>query len=269
MGLMLGSLETPRDHLIIPDVHAVPGENTRRYDWLAEVILERQPEVIVNIGDAWEMGSLCSYDKGKREFIFKNVKDDIEAGHKAEEHIFGPIIKYNNTRSQWKKKQYRPLILKFIGNHEYRVARLLQYETRWDGSVSMDSFNTRLDIDERVIDFLNFAVIDDIAYSHYFVSGTQGRPFASARAMLAKKGMSCTMGHSHVLDFANFVKPTGEMCRGLICGSYHDPDYASFAGPQVDLVWFNGLIYKHHVLNGDYDHEELSTRRLMKMFEGV
>jgi len=74
------------------------------------------------------------------------------------------------------------------------------------------------------------------------------------------------MGHSHILDMYNTVKPTGQKMRALICGSYHDPDYASFAGPQVDELWYNGLIYKHHVLDGDYDHEEYSIERLMRKY---
>ena len=267
MPVIIPANKTPRDHLVIPDSHAYPDDDFKRFEWLGQFIIDTRPEVIVNIGDMWEMGSLCSYDRGKRDYVYKNVRDDIESGHHAEALMFKPMLEYNKVQSKHKKKQYRPLYVKIMGNHEYRVKRLLDLEPKWDGSVSMDSFKTRLDLDEVVIPYLDFIIVDDIAYSHLFVSGTQGRPFSSARAMLGKKAMSCTMGHTHLLDHAMMTKPTGVMCRGLIAGSFHDPKHKSFAGAQADCFWYNGIIYKHGVLDGDYDLEEISIKRLERMYE--
>ena len=228
--------------------------------------MDNRPEVIVRLGDMWDMPSLCMYDKGKKDFVFKSVSDDIAAGHKAESIIFSPMIKYNEQQAKNKQKQYRPLIVKILGNHEHRVAKLLEYEPRWEGSISMSNFKTKLAMDEVVVDFGDIIFIDDVAYSHYFVSGVMGRPFASARALVGKKCMSCTMGHTHILDSAFMTKPNGDRVRGLIAGSFHDPEHKSFAGTQVDELWFNGLIHKRNVLNGDYDMEEISVERLQKMY---
>lgn len=258
--------EEPRDHLIIPDDHAHPNDNFRRYEWLGNYILEHMPEVIVKLGDSWEMGSLCSYDKGKKDFVFKNVKADIEAGHKAEKLMFGPIVEYNETMKKWKKAQYRPIIIKILGNHEHRVQRLLETSPQWEGTISLDMFKTRLDLKETVVPFMDFVVIDGVAYSHYFVSGTMGRPFSTANAMLTKRAMSCTMGHTHTLDHATVVKPTGDLIRGLVAGSFHDKENVSFAGPQVDKIWWNGIIHKHNVVDGSYDLEEISVERLERMY---
>ena len=267
MPIILPTSETPRDHLIIPDSHAYPDDNWRRYDWLGNYIMEKRPQVIVQLGDMWDMASLCSYDKGKKEYVFKSVQADIEAGHEAERRMFKPMMDYNATRSKWKKKQYNPTIIKILGNHENRVGRLLEYEPRWEGTLDMDVFKNRLGLKETVVPFMEFVMIDDVAYSHYFVSGAMARPFASARTMLGKRAISCTMGHSHGLDTAMITKPTGEMIRALIAGSFHDPDHASFAGVQVDNIWWNGLIHKHDVLKGDYDLEEVSIERLQRMYE--
>ncbi len=250
-------------HLVIPDEHYFPGDNLRRCDSLGQFIVEHQPDVIVRIGDIWDMPSLCSYDKGKRGMVFKNVKDDLEAGHKAEKRIFAPMLKLNADLAARKKKQYTPRIVKILGNHEYRVARLLEMEPRWDGSISMDDFKTRLPIQEEIVPFLEMVEIDGVGYSHYFSSGVQGRPFSSARAMLQKTGSSLTMGHVHTLDHALLTKPNGGRIRGLFAGSFHDPDHKGFAGPQVDKAWWNGIIMKHDVNNGDYDIEEISVRRLL------
>lgn len=209
----------------------------------------------------------CSYDKGKRDYVYKNVRDDIESGHTAEALMFGPLLKFNEAQAKNKKRQYRPSYIKLMGNHEFRVKRLLDLEPKWDGSVSMESFRTRLDLDEIIIPYLDFIIVDDIAYSHVFVSGTQGRPYSSARAMLMKKGMSCTMGHTHLLDHAHMTKPTGDMCRALIAGSFHDPKHASFAGAQADNFWWNGILHKRQVFKGSYDLEEISIKRLERMYE--
>jgi hypothetical protein len=258
--------EGPVDHLIIPDYHSKPDDNFRRFEWLGNLVLERQPKVIVSIGDGWDMASLCSYDQGKKSFVFKNVKEDIEAGHLAESLFLGKIEEYNNTRAKWKKKQYNPLLIKCIGNHEDRVSKLLSYEPRWEGTVSLEDFKTRTQLKEVVIPFKSSGLIDGILYSHYFVSGVMGRPVSSARALIMKKGHSCTMGHLHLLETHSIPKPTGEMARGLICGSFHDIENESFAGPQVDDLWWNGVIYKHGVYKGDYDCEEISVERLRDIY---
>lgn len=266
MPITIPSSPVQRDHLVIPDDHAYPEDNFRRYEWLGNYIIEKQPEVIIKLGDSWDMASLCHYDKGKKDFVFKNFKDDIEAGHRSEELIFGPMIEYNNTRSRWKKKKYTPIIIKLLGNHEHRVQKLLDYQPQWEGTIGMEDFNNRLGLDELVVNFMDFVILDDIAYSHYFVSGVMGRPFSSARAMLTKRAMSCTMGHNHGLDTEILTKPTGDQIRGLIAGSFHDPDHESFAGVQVDNIWWNGIIHKHDVLRGDYDLEEISVQRLGKNY---
>lgn len=267
MPIVLPSSSTPRDHLIVPDEHYHHGDNFRRCEWLAQYIMEHRPAVIIRMGDMWDMPSLCSYDQGKKEFVFKNVADDIKAGHKAEAIIFGPMIEYNKQQARNKQKQYRPLIIKILGNHEHRVKKLLEYEPRWEGSISMDDFKTKLDIDEKIVDFGEVVIVDDIAYSHYFVSGVMGRPVASAKALVTAKGMSCTMGHTHTFDVAAKVKPTGEHIRGLICGVFNDPNHQSFAGKQVDAIWWSGIVHKHNVFKGDYDLSEISIKRLQRMYE--
>src|SRR5687768_8166816 len=159
MPIILPSSIEPRDHLCVPDDHRYPQDNWRRFDALGVYIATHQPKVILFLGDSADMASLCSYDKGKKEMVFKNVKDDIEAYHTGEEHIFAPVIALNKSLAKAKRKQYTPLIIKLRGNHEHRVQRLLDYEPKWEGSVSMDSFKTRLPLDEVVVDFMDFICV--------------------------------------------------------------------------------------------------------------
>ena len=46
-----------------------------------------------------------------------------------------------------------------------------------------------------VHDFLEVVIIEGVAFSHYFTSGTMGRPVTTAQACLTKKHMSCVQGH--------------------------------------------------------------------------
>lgn len=71
--------------------------------------MDARPEVIVRLGDMWDMASLCSYDKGKKEFTMRSVGDDLEAGHHAETLIFGPMMRFNHQqRSQQAKTVQAP-----------------------------------------------------------------------------------------------------------------------------------------------------------------
>lgn len=213
------------------------------------------------------MASLCSYDRGTKSSMMRSVHADIEAGHKAETTMFAPLVAYNKRMRETKHATYKPLLIKLIGNHEYRMKKLLDTDPKLEGLLSMNCFNTRIeDVNEIVVDYLDFIKCDDIIYSHLMVSGVKGQPFSSARTMVTKTSMSCTMGHTHVMDFHSLVKPTGQRIRGLIAGSFHDPEHESFAGRQVDRIWWNGIVHKHNVLNGDYDMEEVSINRLQGMY---
>lgn len=256
---------TPVSHLVIPDYHTYKGDPLDRFYALGKLIIDRQPEVIVFMGDMCDMPSLCKHDEGKKTHMLQNVKDDIEALHIAEKAIFNDLNIFNKSLRDKKKAKYTPTVIKILGNHEYRVQRLLDYDPKLEGTLSMDMFNTRQNINEFVVPFKDFVEVDGVFYSHFWASGVMGRPFSSARTMIQKRGVSCTMGDTHTLDIANMTKPDGSRIRGLVAGSFHDPDHKSFAGPQVDRIWFNGIIYKHGVFEGDYDLEEIRVERLMEL----
>lgn len=267
MPLILPNNPTPRSHLVMPDDHTYKGDNLRRYQAFGNYCAEHQPEVIVKLGDSADMASLSSYDVGKKEFVFQNVQDDIEALHASEEVMYAPIHALNRRLAKDKKKKYDPLVIKIHGNHEYRLAKLLEYEPRWASkTINMDAFNTRQGVNEIVIPYMDFIRIDGIHYSHVWASGVMGRPVANAKAILSKKGVSATMGHSHTLDVATMSRPDGTNIRAMIAGCFLDPEYQGFGGPQVDRIYWSGILHKHDVLDGDYDLEEISIERLLNKY---
>ena len=51
--------------LVIPDTQVKPGVNTDHLEWAGHYAVKMKPDVIVHIGDHWDMPSLSSYDKNQ------------------------------------------------------------------------------------------------------------------------------------------------------------------------------------------------------------
>jgi len=47
-------------HLVIPDTQAKPGAPTKHLEWIGRYILDRRPDVVVHLGDHWDMPSPCA-----------------------------------------------------------------------------------------------------------------------------------------------------------------------------------------------------------------
>lgn len=252
-----------REHLIIPDSHAKPGVKNDRFKWLGELALERQPDVIIDIGDSADMASLCKYDEGNVRAEGRRYADDIRAYRDAMDKLLRPINKYNNTHSKWKKKTYRPRLIKCRGNHEYRIVRAAGETPALYGHISYDDLKESKHGWE-VFDFLKPAHIDNIAYKHFFTSGVMGRPIGGinhARTMVSKTYMSSVCGHSHMRDFWEDTDAVGRKVFGLVVGCYfeHDEEYTT----ENDRFW-RGLVYLKGVHDGQAEPEFISLDQIKK-----
>ena len=118
----------PVDILLIPDTQIRPDlfekpALLKHIKVAGQLIVDRRPDVVVMIGDWWDMEGLSSYDKGKKSAEGKRVNEDIEAGNKAMDMLLKPLRDYNAKQVKLKKKQYKPLLIFCIGNHEQRIER--------------------------------------------------------------------------------------------------------------------------------------------------
>ena len=78
--------------LVIPDTQVKPGVNTDHLEWAGRYAVKMKPDVIVHIGDHWDMPSLSSYDKkGSRQMEGKRYVQDIAAGNEAMDRFMAPI----------------------------------------------------------------------------------------------------------------------------------------------------------------------------------
>lgn len=237
-------------HLVIPDTQIKSGVETHHLEALGNYIVAKRPDVIVHIGDHWDMPSLSSYDKGKKASEGRRVLQDIEAGQRAMELIVAPLRRLQAQQRANKKKVYTPRMEFCIGNHEYRIERHVESNPELEGSLGLDS----LEIESfgwNVNEFLKPVHIDGIDYCHYFYNPNSGRPYGGTIVnKLAKIKNSFTMGHVQGLQVGTETANNGQKMWGLVAGSFylHDEDYK---GPQGNDHW-RGLVMKHNVKDGDY-----------------
>jgi hypothetical protein len=146
-----------------------------------------------------------------------------------------------------------------LGNHENRINRAVDNDSKLDGVLSIDDLGYQ-SFGWDVYPFLDVVILDGVAYSHYFVTGVAGRPASSAAAQLRKTNMSCVSGHQQGLQIATASRADGARLTSIIAGSCyeHDEDYL---GPQGNKH-FRGFLVLHDVNNGEFDPMTVSLKYL-------
>lgn len=234
-------------HMVIPDTQVKSHVNTDHFEWAANFANEKRPDVIVHIGDHFDMPSLSLYDKGKIGFEGRRYVDDIKAGRAAMERFITNLT-------------YKPRLVFCLGNHEMRIQRVVDLNAEYAGKFDLDDMGLR-DYGWEVIPFLKPIEISGIKYCHFFTSGVKGQPCASAAVLLREQQQSATMGHVQHSDLAMHKKTQQ---RALFCGTFysHHEEYLGYQGNDQRRQ----LIIKHEVNEGRYDLMEVSLRYLGKAY---
>lgn len=248
--------------LMIPDTQQKEGVPTAFLTWIGQFIVDKKPDVIVHIGDHYDMPSLSYYDKGKRRAEGQTYKADIDAGNRAMDILMAPLIDYNKQQAKTKHKQYKPRLIFCLGNHEFRIERAVEEDSRLWGSIGYQDFNLKAHGWE-VYDYRETVEINGVYFSHFFYNPMTGRPWGGMpETRLKNIGHSFVMGHQQGLKHAIQCLSTGEIRRALIAGScyLHDEEYL---GPQANSYW-RGICMLHEVKNGNYDLMEVSLDYLKR-----
>jgi len=248
-------------HLIIPDTQVKPDQDLRRFHWLGKYIVDKKPDVIVHIGDHWDMPSLSSYDVGKKEYEGRRYLRDVASGNEAMSILMSYIQEEQAKRIHDKKKRWNPRMVFTTGNHEYRIDRAVNSDSKLDGLLTMDDLNLE---GWEVYPFLQPVVIDGVAYCHYFTSGVMGRAVGTARLLMTKKMMSCVQGHVQDRDIAYGRRGDGSTITALFAGIFyeHDEDYLT---PQTNGSW-SGVWMLNDVVNGSFDEMPISIKYLQRKY---
>ena len=237
-------------HFVLPDVQAKPGDNFDFLTKIGEYIVEKKPDKIICLGDFADMPSLSSYDVGKKSFEGRRYTNDIEAAMEAMEALLSPIWDHNIKARRNKEKQYKPEMHLTLGNHCDRITRAVNNDPKLEGLIALKDLKYE-EYGWQVHPFLEIAVIDGIAYSHYFVTGLAGRPCATASAQLNKTHMSCVSGHQQGLQIATGKSADGRLIHSIIAGSSYEHD-EEYLGRQGNNHW-RGALMLNDVRDGDFD----------------
>ena len=248
---------------IIPDTQVKPDVPLDHLLYAGKYIADKKPDVIVHLGDHWDMESLCSYDKGKKSFEGRRYKKDIEAGNLAMDLLLEPIKTERLRLKINKKKQWKPRMVFTIGNHEQRIERCIENDAVLEDCIGYSDLN--LD-DWEVADYLEPVVIEGVAFAHFFTSGVMGRPVSSARAMLTKKMMSCVMGHVQDRDIAYGKRADNVRLTSIFAGMFTQ-HYEGYLGNQGNSSW-KGIWLLNEVENGSFDELPVSIDYLKNKYGG-
>ncbi len=244
--------------LVIPDTQVRPGDNLEFLRNIGRYICEKQPDVIVHLGDHWDMPSLSSWDIGKKAFEGRRYLADVEAGNDGMLALFEPLHQLQLQQLRNKKKVYTPRKAFLMGNHENRINRAVESDAKLEGVLGTKDLY--LNDFQEVYSFLDVAVIGGVAFSHYFVTGVAGRPASSANAQLNKKHMSCIAGHQQGFQVATARRADNKKITSIIAGSCyeHNEDYL---GPQANHH-DRGVVMLFDVEDGEFEHNFITLKFL-------
>lgn len=249
-------------HFMIADVQAKEGVPMEHLRWAGQYIVDKKPDVVIQIGDFGDLPSLSSYDKGKLSFEGRRYKKDIAAAKLAMDTLLGPLREYNAKMKETKHKQYKPRMVLTLGNHEERIARAVNSQSELEGLLSYDDLPYE---DWEVIDFLKPIVIDGVMYVHYLSNPMTGKPYSgTALNQLGKVQHSFCVGHKQTLDHATYFTPLGKQTTGIVAGAFyqHDEDYKGYQG---NCHW-RGCVMLNDVRDGNFDPMFISLEYLRRRY---
>lgn len=238
--------------LVIPDVHVAEGSCVKHLHLLHGWLTKRKPplDTVVFLGDWWDFPSLCLHDKENAGLFRRSLQKDLDAGAAA----LQPFYDYFRRRS---------IQMHFtVGNHEHRFDKWRSADWRTDTLSDIPSFHEwfcRKFPRIHLHPFLEvFSHSSGVNFSHYFVSGTMGRPISSARRMLSIHMHTCVAGHQHTFDYA-----VHGSYRALIAGCFVGrlDDRFNFAKGSLPF-WQQGISILHPTGVGTFDLEFISLKRL-------
>lgn len=243
--------------LFISDCQVKPGVDLTYLQAIGQYIVDKKPDIIVNIGDFWDFESLSSYDKGKLSFEGRRLQDDIEVGKEGMKLLLKPLRDYQKFENDF----YRPRMVFCHGNHESRLMRIPENNSEFDGFIGYHLLE--LEKDWEVHPFLKPVKIEGINFVHYLSNPMSGKPYGgSAASQLKAVGSSFCVGHKQTLEVAIQPVLDGSMRLGIICGAAYpfDEFYKGYQGNNH----FRGVVMLHDAKDGFADPSFISTKFLIE-----
>lgn len=244
--------------VVIPDTQVRPGCPTDHFDWIGQAIRDYRPDVVVHLGDHWDMPSLSQWS-GPLEREGGRYTDDVKSGNDALQRLHDAI---------GDAQPGRKIILR--GNHEQRIERAVSADARLKGALTYDHFNDR-ELGWEPVDYNGatpgIVTVEGIKFAHYFANNLTGRAIGgNASYKLAQIGSPFAMGHVQDLDIGTKQYATGRVIRGIVAGScyLHDENYKGNANSH-----WRGIVVLNEVRDGQFSVMDVTLARLCQKYEGT
>lgn len=245
--------------VVIPDTQVKPDVPTDHIAASGRYILDHKPDVVVVIGDWWDMPSLNRFGS-KLELDGRRVLADIQSGNDAMD-LF--LSEFNGVDG------YSPRLIFTTGNHDpqVRIPRVLEEMPNLEGLLVDNTDEFLIERGFEVYPFLEVVNIEGIRFAHYFQNPHSAKkaPLSGAiDTMLKNAGFSFVQGHTQGLKMGKHYLSDGTRRIGLVAGSFYQHDEA-FMGTQGNEHW-RGIIQLNEVRDGGADICELSLAYIMNKY---
>jgi hypothetical protein len=243
--------------VVKPDSHAKPGVANTRFELAGKFLLDYKPDILVDLGDHWDMEALSTFDVGKKSFEGRTYKADVESGREAMELLLSPL----------RRAKRLPALHFIMGNHEWRIHRAIEVDRKLEGTISFADLGLP-ELGFQVHNFKEVATIEGVGFIHYVPNGLMDRPIGGlnvGKAILRKAmGNSLFQGHRHDLDVATDVSSTGKRVWGGTLGCFLEEDqWETYVSKTTQLTWWRGLTTME-VIDGNIEKIEFISLKSLK-----
>jgi len=233
--------------LVIPDVHACSDTDMRVADKIGEAIVTERPDVVVCLGDLFDLDSLSDW----KALDARSYKADVRYGVEFQKRLWAPA-------KRAKKKMPRRVLLE--GNHEYRAERYLRANPEMRGFVDLTKdFKLKKYWDE-VVPYAGETPgvidIEGVLFAHFLPGGVMGKAVSgihAAHSLNMKYHQSCVVGHSHTFDHkVGHLGVNGQRIMSTVAGCAFLEEH-NWAGSTTNTYYDRGFLVLNNVEEGEYD----------------
>lgn len=255
--------------LVIPDTQVREGVPIGHIKAAGKYLVEHRPDVVVVLGDWYDMPSLSVFNTNLEAEGLK-IQADLLAGDRAMVEFLKPLAQHNFRQQANKKKLYKPRLVYCVGNHDpqVRIPRLIDGNPILQGFLNDDTTVMLEKMGFEVIPFLDIIDIGGIRFSHYFINPHSARkaPLGGMiDTMLKNCGFSFVQGHTQTYKMGKHYLADDTVRLGIVAGAFYDHE-ERYMGPQGNKHW-RGIIQLNDVKDGAADVCEISLDYLKRKYK--
>lgn len=244
----------PTTVLVVGDTHITNNQDLSRFVLLNKVILDKQPETVILMGDFLTLACLSAWDANKRaKMEGKRYYKEIDAANKALDMMLDGVT-------------YNPKVVYIEGNHEDRLTRYLEKEPTFEGAVSVPK---DLRLEERGIKFVpyrEYHYINEVGFTHI--------PFNKVREIgginITRKASqvlvsSVVFAHTHNQELGHIHKQGMPHLQDIYCCGAFFEEIEEYMHGRVTEYW-RGLTLLTMWKPSRFDIESFSLGRLDRLY---